>query len=84
MTELELLAEIERLKNLVRKEFQEVENIDFKNHTLKIQNENYKDALKEIATAGMTLPIGCDEAEAINFHARQAWKFIKIAATALD
>ncbi len=43
-----------------------------------------RDALAEIALAGMSLPVVCgdDEQAKMRFHARQAWTFISVAANA--
>ncbi len=47
------------------------------------ENERYREALREIALAGMS-GTGQEGEEAMRaFHARQAWKFIQIAARAL-
>ncbi len=48
--------------------------------------EQYREALREICLAGMTLPLACgDDKEAERaFHQRQAWRFIGVAARALD
>lgn len=41
-------------------------------------------ALQEIALAGMSLPAQEHQDGALHFHARQAWRFIQIAAVALE
>lgn len=47
------------------------------------ENERLKEALREIALAGMS-GTGMESEEAMRaWHARQAWKFIQIAARAL-
>jgi len=43
-----------------------------------------KEALREIALAGMTTPLDYTDRETQHFHATQAFRFIKIAAWALD
>ena len=46
-------------------------------------NERFREALREIALAGMS-GTGMESEEAMRaFHARQAWNFIQIAARAL-
>lgn len=48
------------------------------------ENERFKEALREIALAGMS-GTGMESEEAMRaWHARQAWKFIGIAARALS
>jgi hypothetical protein len=47
------------------------------------ENERFKEALREIALAGMSSTGMESEEEMRAWHARQAWKFIQIAARAL-
>lgn len=42
-----------------------------------------QEALEEISLAGMSAPMGYTEDETRSFHARQAWRFISIAARAI-
>lgn len=85
MNGLEMQAEIERLKKVVRKEFDNVESLLWKNHCLNLKLEVMKKALEEIANTVNDGEAGLDsELEHLQIRADNSHYFKTLAKIALN